>query len=77
MKIKIQLDKNQTPEEADNSLFKALSLHANGDAHEDKFDDPVMQDLLDDLERKFAEMLSGTMAEIHNELDMEHTDDYL
>ena len=50
-----------------------LSLHANGDAH---LDDPVMQDLLDDLERKFSEMLSGTMAEIHNELDMEHTDDY-
>ena len=76
MKIKIKLDKNQTPEDADNRLYKAMSLHANGDAHDDDFDDPVMQQLLDDLSLKFQAMMRETMDEIHEELDLEHHDDY-
>ena len=76
MRIKIQLDKYQTPEDADNELFKAMSIHANGDAHEDEFDDPVMQQYIDDLKVKFSMMLEQAMLEIHNELDSEHGNDY-
>ena len=76
MRIKIKLDKGQSPEDADNELFKAMSLHANGDAHEDEFDDPVMQEYIDDLKRKFSMMLEQAMDEIHTKLDLEHGNDY-
>ena len=76
MKIKIKLDKYQTPEDADNELFKAMTIHANGDAHEDEFDDPVMEEYVTDLRTKFSRMLEQAMHEIHEKLDLEHGNDY-
>ena len=76
MRIKIKLDKGQSPEDADNELFKAMSLHANGDAHESEFDDPVMQEYIEDLTRKFSMMLERAMDDIHAKLDSEHGNDY-
>ena len=74
MKIKVSLDKKQTPIEAEEQLYKALRSQRLGDAHksEDRFIDPAMQDLAILMKTKYKIMYDEMLQEIFRELDDEY-----
>lgn len=71
-KIKVYLEKNETPEEADDLLYKALEHHRSGEQHTEGFTDPAMQDLAQKLEGKYADLYQQMLREIEEELDKEY-----
>jgi len=65
MKVKIQLNKNQTIEDAEELLFKALDLHRSGDIHLlESFDDPAMIDVSQRMEKIYEDIYKDMMDEI-------------
>lgn len=73
-KVKILLDKNETIEDIEESLFKALDFHRQGGVHTEEFADPAMSDLNDQLVVEHEKMLAAMLEEIFNELDKEYSD---
>lgn len=74
-KIKIIADENETIEEAEKLLEKAMEFHSSGDAHDDEsFDDPAMTDVLNDMENTHKRIYLEMMQEIFQVLDEEYTD---
>lgn len=73
MKVKIILDKNETVEEAEELLFKALDLHRTGEVHtRESFDDPAMVDIEDRVLKSYSDMHKDMLEEISEALDEEY-----
>ncbi len=71
-KIKILLDKNETPEEAEEILYKALNAQRNGDIHTEDFSDPAMVDVVSVMEKFHKDIYVDMMREIQEVLDREY-----
>jgi hypothetical protein len=72
-KVKIFLDENETLEDAEDTLRKALDLHVSGDIHDgESFSDPAMIDTAVILERLHEDMYKKMIAEILQTLDRDY-----
>ena len=72
-KVKIILEKGESPSDADAMLLKALQLHSTGDVHIDEsFDDPAMIDAAAHLERIHKQIYSEMLEEINDVIDAEY-----
>lgn len=72
-KVKIFLAPNESIEDAEELLRKALNLHANGDVHvEESFDDPAMIDTQNRMENIHKQIYKEMVDEIIEELDKEY-----
>ena len=70
MKVQIILEKNETREEAEELLLKALDAKKNGDYHsEDVFLDPAMEDTTKFLLASYAEILEDMFLELEMEME--------
>lgn len=75
--VKIILDKDETQEEAENMLLKALTSHVNGDIHvKESFEDPAMIDAWNRLSKLHDDVYKDMIAEINDALDSEYQDGY-
>ncbi len=72
MKVKIELDEGQTPDSAEEELYKALNSHRSGDMHSDKFTDPAMEHVSDYMKAVYREHYTLMMNEIMDELDNDY-----
>jgi hypothetical protein len=70
--VKIFLDKDETPEQAEDLLFKAMESQRNGDIHQDEFSDPAMRDLLDRMQKIYKDSYDELLQEIMEALDKEY-----
>lgn len=69
-KVKIQLNKHETIEEADEALLKALLHHVNGDVHlKESFDDPAMVDISQRMADMHEKVYKEMLQEIIEALD--------
>ena len=66
MKVKIYLEGNEIPEQADELLQKALN---HGKEHIEDFPDPAARDLAVTFERSYDEMYQEMLREIFSYLD--------
>ncbi len=70
MKVKIERDSDQTEDEAEELLFKALSAQRNGNAHTgDHFPDAAMDHAANKMEVSYNKMLEDMLLEINGVLD--------
>ena len=77
MKVKIYAEGDETPEQAEEALFKALSAQRNGDAHlNESFDDPAMVDLSRRLAEEHKKIYQDLVQEINDAIDEEYNDGY-
>jgi len=75
-KVKIILDKNQTPKEAEELLFKALESQRTGEIHdESEFLDPAMTSLENRLMELNKIFIDELIREVLDELEEEN--DYI
>ena len=74
MRIKVLLEKGETQRDADLALYKAVTFHSNGDAHEAEFMDPAIKDIYAKLETEYKLMIDKTIREISDQLDDEYDD---
>lgn len=72
MKVKIIKDKNQSVEEAEELLHKALDSQRTGAQHSEEFQDPVMSELFSEMRNNYGEIYDSMMDQIFAELDKEH-----
>jgi len=74
VEVKINLEEGQTPEQAEEQLYKALRAQRIGDAHgsSDAFLDPAMEHVSDNMKEAYADHFGRMMSEIYIELDQEH-----
>ncbi len=71
--IKIFLGKDETVEEVESDLFKALNHHVSGEVHtEDKFSDPAIQDTAETMQEIHKKIYQDMLTEIFTELDKEY-----
>lgn len=70
--VKIFLDKDETPEQAEDLLFKAMEAQRNGEIHQDEFSDPAMRDLLDRMQKLYKDNYEEVIQEIMKALDEEY-----
>ena len=68
MKVKIELKKGESIEEAKDKLLKAL-LKAENSTHKEEFKDPVARDALSIMEKRLDTMWAKMLKEIEKELD--------
>jgi hypothetical protein len=71
-KVKVFLNKGETPLDADLSLLKAIELHSSGDIHvTESFDDPAMIEIAKKLETinkiVYANMIKEIIAALEDE----------
>ena len=71
-KIQIFLDKDETPEQAEDLLFKAIESQRNGELHQDEFSDPAMKNALDRMEKIYKDNYAELLQEIMQALDEEY-----
>lgn len=72
-KVKIFLDKNETIEDAEELLKKALELHSTGDIHVDEsWDDPAMVDVQDRAVEVHKRIYDDMIDEIINAINEEY-----
>tara|TARA_R110000868_G_C10973188_1_gene771551 strand:+ start:86845 stop:87078 length:234 start_codon:yes stop_codon:yes gene_type:complete len=73
VKVKIELKKGETKEEAEELLFKALDLHRTGEIHtRESFEDPAMLDISQRVAKVQEDIHAEMMAEIFEALDGEY-----
>lgn len=74
MDVKIKLLAGQTPEQAEDQLYKALRAQRIGDAHgqDDSFIDPAMEHVADQMKQEYAHHFEMMLSDIFNEFDKEH-----
>lgn len=74
--VKIELKKGETPEQAEELLFKAISSQRNGDTHAEDFSDPAMADLLNLMltlgDQEYALMLQEINAALSEDFKNGH-----
>jgi hypothetical protein len=74
MKIKIILDKNETKEDADAALLKALDLHRDGEVHLDaSFEDAAMVDTEQRLRDTHDKIYQEMLEEINEALEDQYS----
>lgn len=71
-KVKIILEKGETPEQAEDLLYKAFEAKRNGDAHEEDFSDPAMSDALSRMLKIQEDNYEAMLQEIIQALDEEY-----
>lgn len=71
-KVKIILEQGETPEQAEDLLYKAFEAKRNGDAHEEDFSDPAMSDALARMIKIQEENYDAMLQEIFQALEEEH-----
>jgi hypothetical protein len=70
MRVKIELGPNQTRDEGEEALYKALSSTRDGSAHDkDVFLDAAMQDQADEMKHAYNTILDSMLKEITQVLD--------
>jgi phosphopantetheinyl transferase (holo-ACP synthase) len=69
MKVRIELEKGETREDAKEALLKALNSQRNGSAHGDQFPDPAMEYMANKLKKRYNEIWTEMLQEINEELD--------
>ena len=74
MRIKVLLEKGETQRDADLALYKAVTFHSNGDAHEAEFMDAAIKDIYAKLEQEYNIMITNTIREISDQLEDEYND---
>jgi hypothetical protein len=72
--VKIELNKGETPEEAEELLLKAFNAQRDGSLHDGKFHDPAMEDLSLRLIQMHDEEQQKMLQEIIEELEKEYAD---
>lgn len=70
--VKIKLEKNETPEEVEELLFKALSHHRTGGQHKEGFTDPAMANLHEKFLKAHRDMYVELLKDVLNALDEEY-----
>lgn len=70
--VKIELRKGETPEQAEDLLFKAFEAQRNGDTHGEEFNDPAMADLLNRVLKINEEQYALMLQEINEALEQEY-----
>ena len=73
MKVKIELAKGETKEEAEELLYKALDSHRKGAQHSEDFQDPVMDQLFAEMKEDYGDIYDDMLQAIFKELDKEHS----
>lgn len=73
-KVRIELEGDETIEQAEENLFKALSMHRNGLAHreEGEFHDAAMQDTSVKMREFFNRQMEAMAEEINQVIDKEY-----
>lgn len=74
-KVKIELEKGMTPDQAEEMLFKAFEAQRNGDMHTEEFSDPAMQDVLARMEKLHKDSYDLMIQEIIAALEGEYKKD--
>lgn len=73
-RIKIFVEDGETVESVENDLFKAISHHISGDAHNgESFEDPAMASVAEKMISAHDQMYKDMIKEINEELEKEHT----
>lgn len=70
-KVKIFLEEDETLQEAEDSLFKALNHHNSGDVHGESFQDPAMVSVANKLEDLHSKMYHSMLQDIFEALDQD------
>ena len=73
--VKIELQNGETPEEAEELLFKAISAQRTGDIHREEFHDPAMRDMVQRMQRIHDENFQLMLQEIGQALNEDYEDD--
>lgn len=69
-KVKIFVDRNETVEDVEDSLLKAMNHHASGDVHDDDdFPDPAMVDVKDRMIIAHDVMYKNLLREVFEALE--------
>lgn len=77
MKVKIFLEGNETIQDAEEALSKALEFHKLGEVHvNESFEDPAMEDVENRLEVLFNKMYQEMLQEVSEALDEEYQNGY-
>lgn len=70
MKVSVQLEEGQSPEEAEEKLFKALTSQRSGQQHDaDQFPDPAMEHQAKVMKRIYGLFFQKMSDEIMQELE--------
>jgi hypothetical protein len=70
--VKVQLDKGETPDQAEELIFKAFAAQRDGSIHKEEYHDPAMRDLLLRIQKAHEEQFQALIAEIGDILDKEY-----
>lgn len=71
MKVKIILEGDETQDEAQELLVKALEAQTSGETHVDEFEDPVMKMAADELKEAYAQLMRQMVGEIEELIELE------
>ena len=73
-KVRIDLEGDETIKDAEELLYKALSMHRNGLAHTEngEFHDAAMQDLTGKMKDFFERQMEAMYKEINDAIDEEY-----
>lgn len=73
MSLKVDIDrpKGMSREEAEELLYKALSVSRDGNAHQEGFKDPAMQSVADLMNKLHKRTIDALLDEIFSEIDKE------
>ena len=73
-KVTIVLEGDETHDEVEDNLLKALTSKVSGDIHaKEKFDDPALQHVAQTMERLHREIYQEMIEEIQEALVKEHS----
>ena len=70
--VKIGLHKGETPDQAEELIFKAFSAQRDGSIHKEEFHDPAMRDLLARMLDLHEDQFKALIAEIGDILEAEY-----
>ena len=70
-RIEIHLESDETPEEAEEQLYKSLHAQRTGELHKEDFHQPAARAVVSKLSRQHAKMLKSMMKDIEEVLDRE------
>ncbi len=70
--VKILLQKDETPEQAEELIFKAFEAQRTGEMHTEEFSDPAMVDLINRLQMLHGAEYELMMQEILAALDEDY-----
>lgn len=73
-KVRIIPGKDETIEQAEEKLYKALNSHRTGEIHTEDFTDPAMKDLVETMTDAHTKAYNELLQEIFEILDKEYSD---